>query len=243
MDFDHREKGKTGSGRVSETQLQIARRDRLFKLAMETSDVSKNPYLLRNHLGKIECRLCLTVHNTEANFLAHTQGRRHLANLARRQALENRKSEPPKPITTPVQKTMIHRTIKIGRPGYQVVKQRDSTTGQNGLLFEIQYPEIESGLQPRHRFMSAFEQKVQAPDKNFQYLIFAAAPYENIAFKIPNKEIDKGEGRFTTRWNTTTKVFQLQMFFKTDEQIEADKKRREASHTAPTLKIEYYGRL
>lgn len=41
MDFDHREKGKTGSGRVSETQLQIARRDRLFKLAMETSDVSK----------------------------------------------------------------------------------------------------------------------------------------------------------------------------------------------------------
>ena len=84
---------------------------------------------------------------------------------------------------------------------------------------------------------------VRAPDKNFQYLIFAAAPYENIAFKIPNKEIDKGEGRFITSWNTTTKVFQLRMFFKTDEQSEAEKKRREASHTAPSLRIEYYGRL
>ena len=33
------------------------------------------------------------------------------------------------------------------------------------------------------------------------------------------------------------------MLFKTDKQIEEEKKRREASHTAPTLKIEYKGRL
>ena len=54
-------------------------------------------------------------------------------------------------------------------PGYQVIKQRDPATGQLGLVFEIQYPEIEANLQPRHRFMSAFEQKVQVPDKNFQW--------------------------------------------------------------------------
>lgn len=124
-----------------------------------------------------------------------------------------------RPITTPAPKVIQHRTIKIGRPGYQVVKQRDPATGQFGLLFEIQYPEIERGLQPRHRFMSAFEQKVQVPDKNFQsyywlafinrYLVFAASPYENIAFKIPNREIDKGEGRFITQWNVTTKTFKV----------------------------------
>lgn len=123
------------------------------------------------------------------------------------------------------------------------MKQKDASTNQLGLLFEIQYPEIERGLQPRCRFMSAFEQKVQAPDKNFQYLVFAAAPYENIAFKIPNKEIDKTEDKFMTQWNTTTRVFKLQLFFKTDEQIEIEKKQREASHTAPSLKIEYRGRL
>lgn len=42
-----------------------------------------------------------------------------------------------------------------------------------------------------------------------RYLIFAAAPYENIAFKIPNREIDKGENRFETQWNKTTKTFKV----------------------------------
>lgn len=39
------------------------------------------------------------------------------------------------------------------------------------------------------RFMSAYEQKVETPDKNFQYLLFACDPYETIAFKIPNKPV------------------------------------------------------
>ena len=82
--------------------------------------------------------------------------------------MDDRKEEPVRPITAPTSKVIQHRTIKIGRPGYQVVKQRDPATGQFGLLFEVQYPEIERGLQPRYRFMSAFEQKVQVPDKNFQ---------------------------------------------------------------------------
>lgn len=39
-------------------------------------------------------------------------------------------------------------------------------------------------MQPRHRFMSAFEQKVEQPDKNYQYLLFACEPYETVAFKV-----------------------------------------------------------
>jgi splicing factor 3A subunit 2 len=49
--------------------------------------------------------------------------------------------------------------------------------------------------------MSAYEQRVEAPDLNFQYLLFAAEPYETIAFKIPNREIDKSEGRFYQNWD------------------------------------------
>jgi splicing factor 3A subunit 2 len=59
-----------------------------------------------------------------------------------------------------------------------VTKQRDPETAQLSLLFQIDYPEIEEGLQPRHRFMSSYEQRVENPDKNYQYLLFAAAPYE-----------------------------------------------------------------
>lgn len=63
------------------------------------------------------------------------------------------------------------------------------------------------------RFMSAYEQKVEIPDKNYQYLLFACDPYETIAFKIPNHPIDKREGRFQTHWDKESKKFALQFFF------------------------------
>jgi splicing factor 3A subunit 2 len=36
--------------------------------------------------------------------------------------------------------------------------------------------------------MSAFEQKLEAPDRNYQYLLFACEPYETIAFKVSKTE-------------------------------------------------------
>ena len=57
-------------------------------------------------------------------------------------------------------------------------------TRQRSLAFEIDYPEAEEDVQPRHRFMSAYEQKVEAPDKKYQYILFACDPYETIAFKV-----------------------------------------------------------
>jgi len=53
----------------------------------------------------------------------------------------------------------------------QVTKVRDPITGQLGLLFQVHYPEIKDGVKPRHRFMSSFEQKVEVPDRNWQYLL------------------------------------------------------------------------
>lgn len=57
-------------------------------------------------------------------------------------------------------------------------------TRQRSLTFEVDYPETEEGSQPRHRFMSAYEQKVETPDKNYQYLLVACEPYETVAFKV-----------------------------------------------------------
>ena len=36
--------------------------------------------------------------------------------------------------------------VKIGRPGYRVTKQRDSESGQQSLLFQVDYPEIAEGM-------------------------------------------------------------------------------------------------
>ena len=51
-------------------------------------------------------------------------------------------------------------------------------------VFQIDYPEIAEGLTPRHRFMSAYEQRIEPPDRAWQYLLFAAEPYETVAFKV-----------------------------------------------------------
>lgn len=61
----------------------IDRRERLRRLALETIDLTKDPYFMRNHLGQYECRLCLTLHNNEGNYLAHTQVRRSAVPNAR----------------------------------------------------------------------------------------------------------------------------------------------------------------
>lgn len=51
-------------------------------------------------------------------------------------------------------------------------------------LPQIDYPEIAEGIMPRHRFMSAYEQRIEPPDRRWQYLLMAAEPYETIAFKV-----------------------------------------------------------
>jgi splicing factor 3A subunit 2 len=64
--------------------------------------------------------------------------------------------------------------------------------------------------------MSAYEQRVEPPDRQWQYLLFAAEPYETIAFKIPSREVDKSEERFWVEWNHDTKQFFLQFHFRQD---------------------------
>lgn len=64
--------------------------------------------------------------------------------------------------------------------------------------------------------MSAFEQRIEPPDRNFQYLLFAAEPYETISFKLPNKEVDRTEGKLWTRWDPDRKAFFLQFHFRPD---------------------------
>ena len=65
-------------------------------------------------------------------------------------------------------KVELRKFVKIGRPGYKVTKQREPESAQQSLLFQIDYPEIAEGVIPRHRFMSAYEQKIEPPDKKWQ---------------------------------------------------------------------------
>ncbi|XP_065653832.1 splicing factor 3A subunit 2-like [Hydra vulgaris] len=213
MDFQNRVGGKTGSGGVASwSETNKDRRERLRQLALETIDLNKDPYFMKNHLGSYECKLCLTLHNNEGSYLAHTQGKKHQQNLARR-AAKDAKETPSQPAPEK-QRVTLKKFVKIGRPGYKVTKQSDVDSGQHSLLFQIDYPEIVDDMPPKHRFMSAYEQRVEPPDKSWQYLLVAAEPYETIGFKIPSREIDKSEQKFWSFWNKDTKQFFLQFYFK-----------------------------
>jgi splicing factor 3A subunit 2 len=112
-----------------------------------------------------------------------------------------------------------------------VTKQFDTATAQRSLLFQIDYPEVEDGCRPRHRFMSAYEQRKEPIDRKYQYALFHADPYEIIAFKVPSYEVDQTEPRtagaslrqetmltshnkFFVYWNKIKKVYTLQLYFK-----------------------------
>jgi len=221
MDFQNRVGHKTGTGGpATDQELAADRRERLRKLALESIDLSKDPYFLRNHLGSYECKLCLTLHTNEGSYLAHTQGKKHQVNLARRAAKENADAvNLPQPSTSAGPR----KTVKIGRPGYRVTKERDPETQQKALLFEVEYPEADAKTKPRHRLMSCYEQKIEPPDNKFQYLLIACEPYETIAFKVPNMEIDKDDNKFYCNFEKTRKVFTLQCFFKerTEQELPA----------------------
>jgi len=225
MDFQNRAGGKTGGGgQASYQDAQRDRRERLKALALETIDIQKDPYFMKNHLGSYECKLCLTLHNNEGSYLAHTQGKKHQANLARRAAKEAR--DAPSSMAPEKPKIEVKKFVKIGRPGYRVTKQRDPDNGQQSLLFQVDYPEIADYIIPRHRFMSAYEQKIEPPDRRWQYLLFAAEPYETISFKVPSREVDKSEGKFWNHWNADTKQFFLQVSFRLERDV-GDRSRNE----------------
>ncbi len=112
-------------------------------------------------------KLCLTLHNNEGSYLAHTQGKKHQANLARRSAKE-KADGPSQPAAVTKASVDIRKFVKIGRPGYKVTKQRDPDTKQQSLLFQIDFPEIADHVIPRHRFMSAYEQHVEPPYETLQ---------------------------------------------------------------------------
>ena len=221
MDYQNRAGSKFGGGGVaSQSATNADRRERLRKLALETIDLDKDPYFFKNHVGSFECRLCLTVHQNDGSYLAHTQGRKHQTNLARRAAKDAALGKRDETTFTGANAIQVKKNlVKIGRPGYKITKTQDPVTRQQGLTFQLQYPELSSEAIPRVRFMSAYEQKIEdPPDKNYQYLLIAAEPYETCAFKLQSREVDRREDKFWHWFDPDSKEFWVQVTFKTERE-------------------------
>ena len=219
MDMQNRVGSKIGSGgQLSESQQAANRRDRLRKLALETIDLSKDPYYLRTNVGTIECKLCLTNHPNEGNYMAHTQGKRHQSNLGRRAMQESTKrasaeAKAQNDLLSRKSAIMKNKLLSVGRPGYKVTKSRSVHNKKRTLTFELEYPELGTNKRPQYRFLSPFEQSIEPPNKEFQYLVFACPRYENIAFKIPNAPIDQQDRPPNLQYDEATKKATFQFTY------------------------------
>ncbi|KAG7142164.1 Pre-mRNA-splicing factor sap62 like protein [Verticillium longisporum] len=228
MDYQNRAGSKFGGGGVaSQSASNADRRERLKKLALETINLDKDPYFFKNHVGSFECRLCLTVHQNDGSYLAHTQGKKHQTNLARRAAREQKEGkgaiDPATGLPAGVSGAGFsvgprRNLVKIGRPGYKITKVRDPMTRQQGLLFQLQYPDIAPDVEPRWQVMNAFTQRVEDPDRNFQYLPVAAEPYETCGFKIPARELDKRDDKQFSYWDPDSKEYWVQVMFMSERE-------------------------
>lgn len=194
---------------ASESQLNIHRKQRVSKLISAQFDLEADPYVFKNHLGNLECRLCLTSHLSSESYVTHTQGKRHQLNLSRRATLDakgNRSFQQGAALGSVPKKTY----VKIGKPGYKIVKIRDVDEMELGFLITVKYPELKQGEEPLYRFMSAFEQQLDTDTEGWQYLVVHGEPYENVAFKVPSKEITKD----WAYWDEDLKEYYIQFLYK-----------------------------
>ncbi|KAL7722678.1 Splicing factor 3A subunit [Entamoeba marina] len=183
--FGREHGSKPGSGGLATAaETSANRKERLRQLALEKMDLSKDPYFHKTHLGSFECP---------------------------RELKEARDRGIPRTVLE-INKPLVKCFMKIGTPGYSVVKQIDQLTNKKSIQFKLNYPDIAVGVIPLYRLMGAFEQRQEIPDRSYQYLVIAAEPYDTIAFKIPRLDIEKDPetGKHgKSIWDEKNKVFTL----------------------------------
>ena len=233
-----KEFNKIGTGGYSSiSMINLERRDRLRKIAAETTDLMKDPYFYRNHMGIYECKLCLTIHNNEGSYLAHTQSKKHQTNLNKRKVIEAKHNLLIQEIKNEQKEKMENlkiKYIKIGRPAYRIMKEKDFMSHKRKIKFEIDYPLIKENISPQFRIMSELEVNTQKNGNNenddinnnineeeknkienkYHYVVFAAEPYENIAVKIPNMPLDYNTEKHFSFWDEGKKIFYLTLNYK-----------------------------
>ena len=226
-----KEFNKIGTGGYSSiSMINLERRDRLKKIAQETTDLMKDPYFYRNHMGIYECKLCLTIHNNEGSYLAHTQSKKHQTNLNKRKVIEAKHNLLIQEMKNEQKEKMDNlkiKYIKIGRPAYRIMKEKDFMSHKRKIKFEIDYPLIKENITPQFRIMSELEvntqknggNEINEEEKNksenkYHFVVFAAEPYENIAVKIPNMPLDYNTEKHFSFWDDGKKIFYLTLNYK-----------------------------
>ncbi|GBL50057.1 CWF complex protein sap62 [Candidozyma auris] len=254
MDYSERVNSKKGAGGVADTAEANVQTKRRIKelLTSQVLDLDNDPYVFRNHLGALECRLCLTTHTNEASYISHLGGRKHALNLEKRRILDEKQNRQARGDGTALAMNNVQRRTwhSIGLPVFKTTKIRDQETLQMGILVQVQCPRIKV-KEPFFRLMSCYElsEKNQNISKSYlarnktdyeddddldpskwQYLVISAEPYDNITIAFPaSQEIEKPSGTeqmskcYWWYWDEDSKEFFLQFLFKSRDEKKRSK--------------------
>lgn len=258
MDYQNRVGSKKGGGGVaSDSQANMQRRKQVDELLRQGADVPytfaenetsgeegnerarSDPYIYKNHSGRLVCKLCNTMHMSWSSVERHLSGKKHGLNVLRRSKLDargdgaadkKRLAEEQSQYEQDVQKERENIRHSGEVPPFQAVAIRDPETQQEGVCVRVDYSgesSNDSEYPPFARIVLGLE-LASEEDKDKKYIVVANEPWENVAVEIPNREIslDASDGkqgndttidefnRTCTHWAPDLGYFFVQLLFK-----------------------------
>ncbi|KAG0670056.1 hypothetical protein C6P45_002851 [Maudiozyma exigua] len=238
MDYQNRVGSKKGGGGIaSDSQANLARRKQVDDLLRQGVEVpytfeedtqseidpevneqltnkgsNKNPYIYKNHSGKLVCKLCNTMHMSWSSVERHLSGKKHGLNVLRRSKLEKlngRQGQHNKVDTErsqfEIDVTKERESIKDNGiiPPCQVVRIKDDKTNLEGICIRVDYNiTSDKGKDVDETVLE--ENKIEYPpfarivlgleltsdeEKDKKYIVVANPPFSNRVIEIPNREI------------------------------------------------------
>ncbi|KAK4230314.1 hypothetical protein QBC38DRAFT_469994 [Podospora fimiseda] len=89
------------------------------ELFLQRLGIGKDPDISKNDRGSVECRLCHTLHQSEASYLAHIHGKKHQKNILRQEEIPRQEEiqdlETPEPVAAQIEQTVEQGTESSGQ--------------------------------------------------------------------------------------------------------------------------------
>lgn len=233
MDYHNRAGSKKGSGGIaSDAQLNLQRRKKVDDLLRQGEEIPytfqklpgagvgadeeietelrRNPYIYRNHSGKLVCKLCNTMHMSWSSVERHLSGKKHGLNVLRRGQMSGRNTMMAKhrggfnngedPETVRFQEEVERDRLRIRNSGVvpecQIVQIKDEENGLTGICVKLDYNSKEGQLSQSASSADPSRQN-DSPVDNFEYPPFMriVSGLETSSRKGKEKEKDKDKDK------------------------------------------------
>lgn len=255
---------KGGGGIASESQFNLQRRKEVESLLSKgenvpytfqdekDNQVRSNPYIYKNHSGKLVCKLCNTMHMSWSSVERHLGGKKHGLNVLRRGISIEKSSLGREGQTTHdfrQQQKIIEAKQSLKNNGTipvcKIATVKNPKNGSVGLAIQVNYSsevkensvdsDDKAKVPPLIRIVSGLELS-DTKQKGKKFLVIAYEPFENIAIELPPNEIlfsenndmdNNNDGvdelnKKCTFWDAISKLYYVQFFFKQAEQEQGD---------------------